>query len=69
MKTFARVNENLELLVNENFVVYRTMVKILATLKSPCAKPCHLIQKLKPVIERVYLPQCFGNIFFHNFTC
>ena len=40
------------------------MVKILATLKSHCAKACYLIQKLEPAFERVYLPQCFSNILF-----
>ena len=34
-KAFARVYANLELSVNETFAVYRTMVKILAILKSP----------------------------------
>lgn len=45
MKKFARVKENLELLVNENFVVDGTMVKILTTLKSPCAKHLSLLLK------------------------
>ena len=44
-------------MVNEKFVAFGTMVKILATFKSPCAKACYLIQNLKPSIERVYLPQ------------
>ena len=38
IKTFANVYINLELLVNEEFVGYGTIVKILATLKNPCAK-------------------------------
>ena len=48
---------NLELLVNEIIVAYGSMVKVLATLKSSCAKACYLIQKREPVTERVYLPQ------------
>ena len=55
---------NFQLLVNENFVVYGTMVKILATLKSSYAKAYYLIQKLEPFIERVYFPQCYGNKLF-----
>ena len=46
------------------FVAYGTMVKILATLKSPYAKAFYLIQKLGPAIEMVYLSQCFGYKFF-----
>ena len=49
---------NLELSVNEEFVAFGTMVKILTILKSNCAKGCHLLQKLEPVTGRVYLPQC-----------
>ena len=30
-------------------------------LKNSCAKGCYMIQKLEPVIGRVYLPQCFGS--------
>ena len=44
---------NLELSVNEKFVAYGTMVKILATLKSSCAKACYMIQKLEPATDRV----------------
>ena len=70
VKTFARVYVNLELLVNEEFIAYGTMVKILAISKSPSAKECYLIQKLEPAIGRVYLPQSFGNNFFlHNLIC
>ena len=43
MKKFARVYVNLKLSENEKFVVYGTMVKTLATLKSPCAKSCCLM--------------------------
>ena len=56
---------NLELLINEKFVAYGTMVKILATLRSFCANACYLMQKLKPAMRRVYSPQCFGNKFFY----
>ena len=60
---------NLELSVNGKFVAYGKMVKILWTLKSPCAKACYLIQKIDPAIERVYLLRSFGkNVFFHNLT-
>ena len=59
--TFTRVYANLELSVNEQFVVYGTRVMILAVLKGPCANECYLIQTLEPAIGRVYLPQCFGN--------
>ena len=52
---------NLELSVNEQFVVYGTRVMILAVLKGPCANECYLIQTLEPAIGRVYLSQCFGN--------
>ena len=45
--TFARVYVNLELLVNEEFVAYETMVKILVILNA--------------LLKRVYLPQYFGN--------
>ena len=54
--TFANVLVNLELLLIEKFVVYEPMVKILATLKSPHPRGCHLMKKVKPVIEKVYLP-------------
>ena len=60
IKTFARVYVNLQLSVNEKFVAYETIIKILATLKSSRAKVCYLIQKLEPTIERMY----FGNKFF-----
>ena len=60
---FARVYLNLELL-NEEFVTYLAMVKVLATWRSPCAKGCYLMQKLEPLIGRVYLPKCFGINFF-----
>ena len=48
---------NLELLVNEKFVLYITMVKILATLKNLYAK-AYLSSdtKLKPATERVRHP-------------
>ena len=69
IKTFAGVHINLELSVNEKFAPHGTMVKVLATLKSPCAKACYLIQKLEPAIEKMCLPQCFCNkFFFHNMT-
>ena len=55
---------NLELSVNETFVEYRITVKVLATLKSPYVKGCHMIQKIESAVERVYLPQYFGNNFF-----
>ena len=48
--------ENLELSLNEKFIAYGTMVKILATLKNPCVKGCYLMQELEHAIERVYLP-------------
>ena len=51
---------------NDKFVVYRTMVNISATLKSPCVKACYLIQKLEPVIERMYFPNVLAKFFFHN---
>ena len=60
--TCARVYVNLELLVNEKCVAYETLVKILATLKSLCAKGCYLIQKPEPVIGRLYL-YIFYDIF------
>ena len=63
IKTFARAYVNWELSVNEKFVAHGKMVKILAILKSDCANACYFIQKLEPVIGRVYLPQCFGNKF------
>ena len=53
--------------LNEKFVVYGALVQILAILRSPCAKPCYLKQKLEPAFERVYMSQYFGNIFIHNF--
>ena len=63
--TFARVHINLELSVNEKFVAYGSVVKVLATLRSPRAKTCYLIYAIeKLAIEKVYLPQCFGNNFF-----
>ena len=43
--TYVRVYVNLELLVNEEFAAYGTMVKILATLNSPAAEVCYLIQR------------------------
>ena len=46
IKIFARVYENLELLVNEKLVAYGTRIQILAALKSACAKRCYLIQKI-----------------------
>ena len=46
VKIFARVYENLELLVNEKLVAYGTRIQILAALKSACAKRCYLIQKI-----------------------
>ena len=56
--------------VNEKFVAHGKMVKILATLKSSCAKACYLIQNLKPAIESVYLPQCLAlSFFFHSLAC
>ena len=54
---------NLKLSINEEFLAHGTMVEILATPKSPCAKGCYLIKKLEPIIGRVHLPQCFGNKF------
>ena len=50
IKTFARVYVDLELSVNKKFAAYGTRVKILATLKSPCAKSCHMIQKFEFII-------------------
>ena len=64
MKTSTRVYVNLELSVNEKFVAYGIMVKILANLKSPCSNACYLKQKAKPAIEKVWLRQCFGNKIF-----
>ena len=61
--TSVRVNKNLELLVNEESVEYRTMVNILATLKSPCAKGSYLIQKFEPVIGWMYCPKIKGTKF------
>ena len=49
---------------NEKFVAFGTVVKILATLKSPSAKAYYLIQKLEYPIGRVYFSQYFGNNFF-----
>ena len=49
-----------------NFVIffaYEIMVKILANLTRPCGERCYSIQKLKPVIGKVYFSQCFGNKF------
>ena len=46
IKIFARVYENLELLVNEKLVAYGTRVQTFAALKSACAKRCYLIQKI-----------------------
>ena len=43
VKTFARVYVNLKLSVNKKCVAYGTMVMILATLTSSCAKACYLI--------------------------
>ena len=43
---------------------FSKIVKILATLKSPCALRCHLIQKLEPDIGRVNLRKCY-DIKFH----
>ena len=63
IKTFAREYVNFELLANEKYAAYGTVVKILATLKSFCAKSCSLIQKVEPVIGRMYLPQCFADNF------
>ena len=63
-KIFATVYVNLELLVTEEFFTYGIMVKILATLKRPSAKTCYSMQKLEPVIERLYLSQCCSNKFF-----
>ena len=39
----------------QNFVVYDTMVTILFTLYSHCAKECCLKQNLKSITKRVYL--------------
>ena len=36
--------------VNEKCIAYKTSVKILAILRSPCGKGCYLIQKLETVI-------------------
>ena len=52
---------NFELLVNEKFAAYGTIIKVFATLKSPYAKACYLILKLEPAIERLHLPHCFGT--------
>ena len=43
VETFARVYVNLKLSVNKKCVAYGTMVMILATLTSSCAKACYLI--------------------------
>ena len=61
--TFVRMYFNLELSLIEEFVVYETTVKIFTILKILCVKGCYLIQRLEPVIGKVYLPQCFGNKF------
>lgn len=45
-----------KLLVNEKVVGYKTMIEVLAKLKSPCTKRCHLTLKVEPIISRVYLP-------------
>ena len=68
---FARVNVNLELSVNEEFVAYGTVVKILVILKCPRANGCGLIQKLEPVIGKgcVCSNVLAINFFFHNLTC
>ena len=47
----------------KRFFANGIMVKILSILKSPCAKGWYLIQKLEPVIGRVYLSQYFSNKF------
>ena len=39
------------------------MVKILTSLKNPCAKGFYLTQKLKPATGIVYLPEC--SLLFH----
>ena len=44
---------NLEVLVNEKFIAYGTMIKNLGTLKSPCVRGCNLIGKLEPITGRV----------------
>ena len=54
----------MELSVTETFFAYCAMVKILATLKSPCAKACYLTQKLELVVERVDMPESFENKYF-----
>ena len=70
MKTSTRVYVNLELSVNEKFVAYGIMVKILANLKSPCSNACYLKQKAKPAIEKCDCANVLAiNFFFHNLTC
>ena len=44
---------NLEVLVNEKFIAYGTMIKNLGTLKSPCVRGCNLIGKLEPITGRI----------------
>ena len=39
------------------------MATILSIFKSRSAKACFSLQKFEPAIERVYLPQCFGDKF------
>lgn len=55
MIPFTKVLVNLELLVNEKFVVCGTICKILLTLKSPYVTGYQLIQRLDPIIRRLYL--------------
>ena len=51
--TLTEVLVNLEVLINEKFIAYRTMIKNLGTLKSPCVRGCDLIGKLEPITGRV----------------
>ena len=43
------------------------MVKILASLKNPCAKGFYLMQKLKPATGIVYLPKCSLLFYYKSF--
>ena len=49
IKTFARVQVNLKLSVNEKFVAYGAMVKIIASVKGSFTKGCYFMEKPEPM--------------------
>ena len=65
---FARVNVNLELSINEEFVEYGKMVKILEKWKSTCAKGCYRIQRIWTCYWKDFICPSFLaiNFLFHN---